>query len=344
MIRKRMTALLMTTLLLWLAAGCATNPSGTEGKGTVPGAQETPRAALEPGTSGQPMGKTVKLPDKLRMGESGEPVLKVYVQSKKKLEEMPLEVYLEGVLAGEMKNDWPIEALKAQAILARTFVLKFLEEKTSKYPGADISTDIEEAQAYDATGINGRIQEAVSATKGMVLSAQGTLPFGWFHAHSGGVTAMAKEGLEYEKAEPPYIHIVKGRESSKAPDDVANWTATFSAAEVMKAAGRLGASGTKLTDIQIGERGDSGRVTTLIINGASVPAASFRIALGSTEMKSTLLEEIKLSGSSVTMKGKGYGHGVGMSQWGAYGMAEQGEKAAAIVQYYFKDVAVVSVW
>lgn len=336
MIGKRMTALLMTTLLLWLAAGCATNPSGTEGK--VPGAQAT-----EPGASGQP-GRNVKLPEKLRMGENGEPVLKVYVQSKKKLEEMPLEAYLEGVLAGEMKNDWPVEALKAQAILARTFVLKFLEEKTSKYPGADISTDIEEAQAYDETGINDRIREAVSATEGMVLSAQGTLPFAWFHAHSGGITAMAKEGLEYEKAEPPYIHSVKGRESSKAPEDAAHWTATFSAAEIMKAASRLGASGTTLSDITIGERGESGRATTLIINGASVPAASFRIALGSTEMKSTLLQELKLSGNSVTMEGKGYGHGVGMSQWGAYGMAEQGEKAEAIVGYYFKDVQVVKAW
>ena len=288
--------------------------------------------------------KSVKLPSKLQMGEDGQPILSVYVKETQKVEKMPLEKYLEGVLAGEMKNSWPMEALKAQAILARTFVLKFLEEKNSKYPGADISTDIEEAQAYNAEYVNDRIRQAVNETRGMVLSAQGELPFSWFHAHSGGLTAGAKEGLEYEKAEPGYVRIVPGRESDKAPENDARWTATFPAADVLRAAARAGASGNSLSSIEIGERGESGRVTSLIVNGASVPAGSFRIALGSTEMKSTLLEDISLSNGRVTIKGKGYGHGVGMSQWGAYGMAEAGEKAEQIVTYYFTGVEVVRAW
>jgi stage II sporulation protein D len=332
----------------WAAAGCATNPSNPKSKTTLPDGADTPKPTLSgtpgPDASERPIDRNIKLPAKLKTGADGEPVLNVYVKSDQKNQQIPIETYLEGVLAGEMKNDWPLEALKAQAILARTFVLKFLEEKQSKYPGVDISTDIEEAQAYDAEGVNARVRQAVAETKGLALSAQGTLPFGWFHAHSGGLTAMAKEGLEYEKDEPPYTHIVKGRESEKAPDDAAEWTASFSADAVMKAAGKLGASGDRLASIQIGQRGESGRATTLVVNGASVPAASFRIALGSTEMKSTMLSEIKLEGGKVTLKGKGYGHGVGMSQWGAYGLAEQGEKADAIVRYYFQGVDVVRLW
>ena len=95
--------------------------------------------------------KAIAWPEKrLEKNEDGVPVLDVYVVADEQVERVDVETYVEGVLAGEMKNDWPMEALKAQAILARTFVLKFLSEKQSKYEGADISTDIEEAQAYDA--------------------------------------------------------------------------------------------------------------------------------------------------------------------------------------------------
>ena len=85
--------------------------------------------------------------ERLETNEDGVPVLDVYVVADEAVERVDIETYVEGVLAGEMKNDWPIEALKAQAILARTFVLKFLSDKESRYEGADISTDIEEAQA-----------------------------------------------------------------------------------------------------------------------------------------------------------------------------------------------------
>ena len=113
---------------------------------------------------------------KLERNEDGVPLLRVYVVDEEKVETIDVETYVEGVLAGEMKNDWPLEALKAQAILARTFVLRFVEEKESKYPDADISTDIEEAQAYDREAVNEQIKEAVAATRGQVLSADGKLP------------------------------------------------------------------------------------------------------------------------------------------------------------------------
>ena len=298
-----------------------------------------------PQSTNEPENAVPQLPEKLAKNEAGIPILKVYVTDDETVEEMDIESYLLGVVAGEMKNDWPMEALKAQAILARTFVLKFCDEKESKYAGADISTDIEEAQAYDATAVNERVEQAVKETEGLVLSNQGELPYAWFHAHSGGMTAKAKEGLNYEKEEPAYTRVTAGMESEKAPADAAAWEATFGETEFVTAARKSGLKNLKeLETVEVGERGVSGRAVTLMVNGSSVPAANLRIQLGSTKMRSTLLSSLKLEDGKVYMAGKGYGHGVGMPQWGAYGLAETGKTAEEIVTYYFQDVSVEKVW
>ena len=270
------------------------------------------------------------------------------------LSERTMDEYLIGVLAGEMPATFDIEALKAQAILARTFVLKFLSDKQSKYEGADISTDIEEAQAYDASAVNDRIRQAVSETEGMVLSAGGELPYAWFHAHSGGLTALAREGLGWDKDEPPYTQIVPGNEPESASgekdaqmlSEAQHWQASFPYEEVEAACGTLGVDVT-LTDgakLTIEERGDSGRAVRLGLNGQSVDASDLRIALGSTKMRSTLITSLRAQEGKLVMAGTGYGHGVGMSQWGAYGMAQAGSTAEEIVTYYFRDVSIETLW
>lgn len=287
---------------------------------------------------------TPKLPEKLSLNAEGIPLLRVYQVDEDEILEMDMESYLLGVLAGEMKNDWPLEALKAQAILARTFVLKFCSEKESKYEGADISTDIEEAQAYDATGINERIEQAVRETRGLVLSQDGELPYAWFHAHSGGKTALAREGLGYDKPEPAYTHVTDGLDSDQAPPEAASWSAYFPKTEILAAARECGLKLDSLNTIEIGEIGESGRAVTLQINGEKISAPEMRIALGSTKMRSTLLTELKILDDQVLMRGRGYGHGVGMPQWGAYAMAEEGRKAEEIVSNYFRDVTVDKLW
>ncbi len=315
-----LTALLAVTLL----SGCALN-GGAE---TGPGKTAAPEKNQKSETPEKP-----PLPDKLKTNQAGVPILRVYQVDEEQAAQMDLETYLLGVLAGEMKNDWPLEALKAQAILARTFVLKFCTEKESKYQGADISTDIEEAQAYDATGVNERIEQAVRETKGMVLSYHGELPYAWFHAHSGGITERAVEGLHYEADEPGYTKVTQGRESSLAPDDVKEWNAWFSEEEFMTAAKKAGWQGEgNLNSLEIGQKGESGRAVSLRINGESVSAPELRLALDASKMRSTLLTDLKVENNGVKMSGKGYGHGVGMPQWGAYGLAEEGKSAEEIVQ------------
>lgn len=332
-------------LILCLALtlpGCAARSGGKDNP-ALPQPQNTTaaqaRASASPGKAAADL-----VPARLERNGEGVPVLRVYDVKNEKLEELSVEEYLPAVLAGEMAGDWPLEALKAQAILARTFVLQFVTEKKSRYEGADISTDIEEAQAYDAAGVNGRIRQAVAETRGMVLNAGGELPYAWFHAHSGGLTARAKEGLDYEKDEPGYTQCVKGMENDEAPPEAAHWEAAFTEEEIIAAMKDVGAPITGVTGISISQRGESGRAATLIVSGREVSAPALRIALGSTKMRSCLLESLRVEDNQVKMKGRGYGHGVGMSQWGAYAMAKAGRTAEEIVTHYFRGVMLDKAW
>ena len=337
MIRKTSLGALMLCCAL-MCSSCATS------------AQSAPLPSPE--SASPPARSTVEWPEeKLKTNESGIPQLDVYIVDEKAVQGMDIETYVQGVLAGEMKNDWPIEALKAQAILARTFVLKFIEEKESRYPGAHISTDIEEAQAYNADAVNDAIRRAVSETRGMVLASDGKLPYAWFHAHSGGVTELAKTGLGWNEAEPAYTQSVQGMEPQNADDmqalrDAQSWTATFPYEEFESALSKLGMDVTLSEDskLAISKRGESGRADTISVDGQEIGASELRIALGSTKMRSTLLSSLKAEKGTITMAGKGYGHGVGMSQWGAYGMAKEGKSAVEIVKHYFKNVTVEKLW
>ena len=292
-----------------------------------------------PSTASKP-----QIPERLETSEDGAPILTVYDADAGKIERMDLETYVQGVVAGEMKNDWPMEALKTQAILARTFTLKFCQDKKSMYDGANISTDVSEAQAYDAASVNDRVKQAVEETRGQVMSWQGEYPYAWFHAHSGGMTELPSAALDYKQDDPAYLKPTESMESDKAPDNARQWKATFTTDEVKKAAADAGLKIETVKSVEIGEKAQSGRAKTLLINGESVSAPSFRIRIGANRLRSTLIEEISLQDNHVTFSGRGFGHGVGLSQWGAYEMAEQGKDAKEIIEYYFKDVEIVKLY
>ena len=284
-----------------------------------------------------------KIPERLARNKDEVPMLSVYNTADAAVEEMDLESYIMGVVAGEMKNTWPIEALKAQAILARTFTMKFLSTKTSGYDGADISTDVREAQAYNAEAVNDRIREAVNETRGVVMSADGDFPYAWFHAHSGGKTELPSKALEYSE-DPDYLSVVDSQESADAPEEVQNWQARFTLEEVRKACAGAGVETGPIETFEIGERGESGRAVRFLVNGKSVSAPAFRLQIGASELKSTLIASIELDQDGVTFTGRGFGHGVGMSQWGAYQMAKDGRDAEEIIHHYFTGVELMELW
>ena len=151
--------LLLLCLVLLTGCACQLTPS--------PAPSASPSSASSPAPGGQGL---VRLPEGLRLGLDGAPLVDVFVVENQAVEQMDMESYLAGVLAGEMQGDWPLEALKAQALLARTFALRFLlDQGGSKYEGADLSTDIEEAQAYNAEGVNDNILAAIEQTRGLVI-------------------------------------------------------------------------------------------------------------------------------------------------------------------------------
>ncbi|MPM96458.1 hypothetical protein SDC9_143621 [bioreactor metagenome] len=181
-------------------------------------------------------------------------------------------------------------------------------------------------------------------TRGEIATYQGKAINSWFHASAGGITAMAKEGLDYKKEEPPYIKSVQSPDDL-APDDVKNWTVTFTKAEIMDVLAKQGQKVGSIDSFAIGNKGPSGRATTFVINNdISVSAPEMRLGLGSTELKSMLLDKVEVKGETVVFTGKGYGHGVGMSQWGANKMATEGKRPEDIVAHYFKDVIIEKRW
>lgn len=284
-----------------------------------------------------------EIPQKLQLNDDDVPMLKVYDTKTESVEEMDIETYLMGVVAGEMKNDWPIEALKAQAILARTFTMRFIADKDSRYENADISTDIHEAQAYDAKAINENIREAVNDTRGIVMASNGEFPHAWFHAHSGGRTELPTKALEF-KEDPDYLSVVESKESANAPEDVKNWVADFTKEEILNACRDTGHSFESIESFEMGERGDSGRAISFLVNGESVSAPGFRVQIGASKLKSTLIDTIEMKDGGVVFTGRGYGHGVGMSQWGAYQMAEDGKNCEEIIRHYYTGVELVELW
>lgn len=275
-----------------------------------------------------------------------EPTISLYVKETGEVRNIKLEEYLQGVVAAEMEPDWPLNALAAQAILARTFTLKKIEEGGVEERGTDASTDVEEFQAYNSDLINDNVVKAVKMTRGEVVTYRGNLINGWFHADGGGITAAsAAEGLDYTEEKTPYIKSVKDPGYEITEPENKSWTAVFSLDEVRAAIReRTGNDPGQITDVRVLSRGPSGRITEVQAGNATISGPSLRLALGKEEIRSTLVDEMDVREGKLVITGRGYGHGVGMSQWGARKLAQEGKSPEEIVKYFFRDVKVAKLW
>lgn len=275
-----------------------------------------------------------------------EPTISLYVNETGETKRIGLEEYLQGVVAAEMEPGWPVNALAAQAILARTFTLKKMQEGGVKAHGTDASTSVEEFQAYDPSRVNDNVRRAVQITRGQAVTYRGRYINAWFHADGGGRTAAsAMEGLAFNKEPTPYIKSVRDPGFAITTPENRAWKASFAWSEMRRAVKEATGQDPGATPrVTIRERGPSGRVTSLQVGNVAVSGPALRLALGSDRMRSTLLESLGVQGQQVIMQGKGYGHGVGMSQWGARALAQQGRKPADIVRYFFRGVKVEKRW
>ena len=279
-----------------------------------------------------------------------EPEISVFIKETGQRTTLPMEEYIQGVVAGEMYPDWPVEAYAAQAILARSFTMELLSRGgTRAETGTDISTDVEQAQAYNQGAITPAIKEAVERTRGEVMTYDNRYIRAWFHSYSGGQTATAKEGLTFKEEEPPYIKSVLVPQNDYAPADVKSWRAEFPLADVQQALADRGVQGA-IDGIQILEKGPTERITKVEIvhsggkNKVVMDGTAFRLALAADKMKSTRVSKLEVAQDMLAIEGTGYGHGVGLSQWDAYMFAKQGKSPEEIVKFFFNDIEIQKLW
>jgi len=253
---------------------------------------------------------------------------------------MNLDEYLVSVLLREMPAEFELEALKAQAVVARTYTLRRHEEG-GRHRNADVCTNSSCCQAYwdvDEYLSSGgkidsivKIQSAVSATANEVITYNGSLIDATYFSCSGGMTedAVAVWGHEV-----PYLRAVEspGEESAKHYID----TIAFSKAEFAEKLGLDSDPQALSVDEIVYTAGDG--VDSITINGVSLKGTSLRkkLHLNSTAML------ISVIGDTVTITTKGKGHRVGMSQYGAEAMAKNGSDYTEILSHYYYDTEIVS--
>jgi len=278
------------------------------------------------------------------------PKISVYLKESGKKVEMDLEEYLVGVVAGEMKPGWSLNAYAAQAIIARTFTMEFLSRGgTRKLHGTDISNDENEAQNYNAAAITPIMRKAVEMTKGQVLTYKEKYIKAWYGTICGGHTTYAKEGLAYPGQEPPYITPVKCPEEKVIPKEELFWDSTLTTADATSALKAMNKNIGNLQKIEVTKRSKTTyRATELRLTGDQgnliMAGADFRINFGPEKVRSIWLLDIENKPNAVKLSGRGFGHGVGLCQWGAYALAKQGRSPKEIVKHYYPKAHLSKVW
>lgn len=276
-----------------------------------------------------------------------EPTISLYRHETGATEYIKMEEYITGVVAAEMEPTWPENALAAQAIKARTFTMENIEAgRMQELRGTDASTDIEEFQAYDPTRINDRVRNAVSKTRGMVVTYQGRYVKAWFSACDGGIVATAEEGLGYTGEPTPYLRA-GARDNCleiTVPEN-RDWEVSVPLSRVRESVRSItGRDPGAINSVLIGRTGPSGRVEQFNINGVEVSGPALRLALGSTEVRSMLLSDVSIQGGNLLLRGRGFGHGVGLCQWGANKLAQEGKSPEEIIRFYFNGVEIPKLW
>ncbi len=245
---------------------------------------------------------------------------------------LPLEQYVAGTLFREVYPGWKGEALLAQAVVVRTYALSEVEK--GRGTDYDLRADTG-SQVYGGIGAEGeQATEIVKKTKGEYLSYLGKPILAAYHATAGGRTASA---AEVWGKDVPYLVSVAVEDEWESPD--AYWRLQVSGSELARALQTIGVSVGELHSLRITERSPSGRVVRVKVAGkrhtALISGRELRDALGHRELKSTLFELRAEPGAGFVFVGSGYGHGVGMSQWGAQIMAERGASYREILAWFY---------
>lgn len=249
-----------------------------------------------------------------------------------------LDEYLYGVLYHEVSHRWPMEALKAQAIAARTFAL--YQARQNKQQPYDLRSDIYSQVYGGSTSEKWSTNTAVNVTKGKVLTYKLDLLPAYYHATCAGHT---EDSSNLWKADMPPLDGVACDFCRQSPHykwvkDIPLWTLE----DKLRDNGyKIG----KIASVAVLAKNASGRVERLEIKdseGVSVifTGKDFRQLIGPNEIRSTRFD-VAIRWGQLILEGRGWGHGVGMCQWGAFGQARAGKKAEEILKYYYPGAEIM---
>jgi stage II sporulation protein D (peptidoglycan lytic transglycosylase) len=260
--------------------------------------------------------------------------------------ELDLESYLYGVIKGEVDPRWPPEAVRAQAVAARTLAVQRMTAAHSSAQGASIggagfdlpaTTD---AQVYlGAAAEDPAATAAVDATRGLVVTYEGRPIFAAYHSNSGGHT----EDSENVWGTPhPYLRGVADPYALEAPG--VTWSTVVPLAAIATDLRRGGTDLAGLDDVAPGRVTPWGRVVTVRLRGEGgwtqeLNANRFRLLVGASVLRSTMFT-VTRRGPALEFAGRGSGHGVGLDQWGARAMAARGFTYEQILKYYYTGVMI----
>jgi stage II sporulation protein D len=242
--------------------------------------------------------------------------------------------YLASVTAGEMVPGAGPEALKAQAVLCRTFLYSCERHSAEDWDFCDLT----HCQSYKGlASVSSHSRRAVAGTEGLVLAFAGELCEVYYHSTSGGRTADASS--IWADITAPYLVSVDDPLCTASPHY--SWESTLTSDQIARALGLP-----HVSDLEILTTASDGRVTAIEVSGSDSgtwPGWQFRMAvcqeLGWNTLKSSWFE-IDRVGDSFVFTGKGLGHGVGLSQWGAAGMADRGDDFRTILAHFYTGTEV----
>lgn len=260
------------------------------------------------------------------------PRITLYISKNDQILSLSLEEYICGTVAAEMPASFEDEALKAQAICARTYALNRMINGIKYAKNADMSDDITCCQAYVTDQEFGKrhpagteeylekIQQAVEETRGQVMLYKGEPLDALYSSTCGGRT---EEG----GARQPYLKGIVCPYCQSSPRYLTRQT--FTGAQLNRL---LGLTGRDIR-IKVTKRSLSGRIKQIKVNEQIMSGEKLRTALGLPSTRCTFL----VDGNRVDVISRGYGHGIGLCQFGANGMAKQGKSYRQILQHYYQD-------
>jgi stage II sporulation protein D len=251
---------------------------------------------------------------------------------------LPLEDYVAAVTGAEMPLRFPAEALKAQAVAARTFALAKKLEAREQALDYDLGATVL-SQVYPGAGeIDPRARAAAAATRGEVLVFDRRPILAFFHSACGGRTESGVEALSRDE---PYLRSVPCGRCDAAPG--VRWKLVLTGAQLGEAAGLHGAA----TAARVVRVSPSGRATRIEVQGGgekvTVDGAELRRRLGYERLPS-LAFRLESTRKGFVFTGQGKGHGAGLCQWGAAGRAKRWEGYAAILARYYPGAELVRMY